>query len=158
MSIDEVKLKQLWMETFQTVTALYLDVKHGSPKQVMYNTKEADALSLYDTISAFSLDFALDVEIKSKRLLGESIYLVFLRAVFNENLEILPGYVRESLGRYWLSYGLGPEGTYRKLFFAMKNEQIRNYLKEQNGRANDTGLELFGGNTDQPDTATGANL
>src|SRR6478736_4271468 len=102
MTIREVELKQSWMEAFNNVTALYSQVKHNNPKPVMYNTKESDALSWSDTVAAFSLDFSLDVEIKAKRLLGDSIYLVFLRAVFNDNLEILPEYTREALGKYWI--------------------------------------------------------
>ena len=98
---------------FNNVVALYSTVKHDSPKPVMYNTKESDSLSWSDTVAAFSLDFLIDVETKAKRLLGEAIYLMFLRAVFNENTELLPEHTRENLGKYWLSYGLGPEGTYQ---------------------------------------------
>jgi hypothetical protein len=142
MTTIEVELKRDWMEAFNNVTALYSAVKHNNPRPVMYDTKEADSLSWGDTIAAFSLDFSLDVEIKAKRLLGESIYLVFLRVVFNDSLEILPEYTREALGKYWASYGLGPEGTYRRFFAAMKNDQMRSYLKGVgNGRPNDGVVE-----------------
>jgi hypothetical protein len=138
MTNSEVKLKQSWMEAFNNVTALYSILKANTqalrPKQVLYRADEAETLPI---------DFVIDVEVKAKRLLGESIYLVFLRAVFNENLEILPEYTREALGRQWLSYGLGPEGAYRKLFFAVKNEQIRSYLKEQNGNGNSDGNTTY---------------
>jgi hypothetical protein len=137
MTINEVAQKERNLDMFNNVVALYSTVKHDSPKPVMYNTKESDSLSWSDTVAAFSLDFSLDIEIKAKRLLGEAIYLVFLRAVLNDNLEILPEYTREALGKYWLSYGLGPEGTYRKLYAAISNEQIRSYLKEKHGRTND---------------------
>ncbi len=126
------------MDAFNNVVALYSIVKHDSPKPVMYNTKESESLSWSDTVAAFSLDFSLDVEIKAKRLLGEAIYLVFLRAVFNENTEILPEHTRENLGKFWLSYGLGPDGTYQRLYAAKKNDQFRSYLKEKNGRTNDS--------------------
>jgi len=86
-----------------------------------------------DELEPQPIDFVIDVEIKAKRLLGEPIYNLFLRAVFNENLDLLPESTREALGENWISYGLGPEGTYRKLFFRVKNEQIRSFLKEQNG-------------------------
>jgi hypothetical protein len=122
MTIREVELKRRMIKEFNAVTALYTMLKSNPTalraKQVLYRSGEIDPLPI---------DFAIDVEIKAKRLLGAPIYLVFLRAVFNENLEIMPEYVREALGREWLSYGLGPDGAYRKLF-----------EKENHGRATNT--------------------
>lgn len=134
MTIREAELKRSWMEAFNNVVSLYSILKANSTalrvKQAVYRA---------DEVESQPIDFVIDVEIKAKRLLGEPIYNVFLRAVFNEELEILPEYTREALGRNWISYGLGPEGAYRKLYFTVKNAQTRSFMKEQNGRpdAND---------------------
>jgi hypothetical protein len=124
MTTREAELKRGWMEAFNCVAALYSVLKANSStlrtKQVVYRS---------DEVPAEPLDFVLDVEIKTKRLLGEAIYQVFLRAVYNEQLDILPEYTREALGRHWVSYGLGPEGAYRRLYYQVKNEQIRSFLK-----------------------------
>lgn len=139
MTIREVAQKERNLEAFNTVAALYTQVKNNNPRPVMYDTKEADSLSWQDTVSAFSLDYALDVELKSKRLLGAQLCVTYLRSILNEQAEVIPSNIRESLGSYWVTNGLGPEGSYRKLFAAFKNAQMRSYLKEQNGifRADD---------------------
>lgn len=134
MTTREVELKQSWMEAFNNVTALYSILKTNSTslrvKQAVYRA---------DEVEPQPIDFVLDVEIKAKRLVGEAIYNVFLRAVFNEELEILPEYTREALGREWIGYNLGPEGAYRKLYFVVKNAQTRSFMKEQNGRPDSVG-------------------
>lgn len=124
MTIYELTQKRNWMETFNNVTALYYTLKANSTS---LRVKQATCRA--GEITAQPLDFIIDVEIKTKRLLGEPIYNVFLRAVYNENLELLPEYTREALGRVFSEYGLGPEGTYAKLFYAVKNEQVRSYMK-----------------------------
>ena len=76
------------------------------------------------------------MEIKVKRAVGQRFYDIFLRAVYNENTEILSETLREALGRTFLEYGLGPDGAYRRLYYSIKNDQIRSYLKgANNGRA-----------------------
>ena len=118
------------MENFNNVVALYTALKHDTSslriKQAIYRA---------DEVQAQPLDFVLDIEIKAKRLLGQTIYDLFLRSVFNDNLELMPEYMRETLGREWISYGLGPDGTYRRLYYTVKNEQVRSFLKERDNGA-----------------------
>ena len=45
------------------------------------------------------------------------------------DLDLLSEVLREALGRTFLEYGLGPEGTYSKLYFKTKNDQVRSYMK-----------------------------
>ena len=127
MTTRETELKQSWMEAFNNVTALYSILKANSTalrvKQAVYRA---------DEVAALPLDFIIDVEIKTKRMLGESYYQLFLRAVYNEETEILPEYMREALGRLFQEYRLGPDGPYAKLFFAVKNEQTRSFMRERN--------------------------
>ena len=133
MTTREVELKHSWMEAFDCVCALYYVLRSNSSalrtKQVMYRA---------DEVTAEPLDFVIDVELKAKRLLGESLYNMFLRAVFSEQLGTLPEYTREALGRTFIDYGLTPEGSYRRLYYTTKNDQIRSYLKEQ--KNNGTGI------------------
>ena len=129
MTIREVAQKERDLEAFNNVVALYYILKSNSTalrvKQAVYRA---------DEVAALPLDFIIDVEIKTKRMLGESYYQLFLRAVYNEETEILPEYMREALGRLFQEYRLGPDGAYRKLYFLVKNEQTRSFMKEQNGR------------------------
>ncbi len=141
MTEHEKQLKQSWMEAFNNVVALYAVLKANTSLRVK------QAIIRADELEAQPIDFVIDVELKAKRLLGEPIYNLFLRAVFNENLDLLPESTREALGKDWISYGLGPEGTYARLYFHVKNEQIRSFLKEQNGITKfdrSTGLEATG--------------
>jgi hypothetical protein len=115
------------MESFNAVIALYSILKANSRslrvKQVLYRADEAECLPV---------DFLIDVEVKAKRAVGQTFYDMFLRAVYNENTEILSETLREALGRTFLEYGLTPDGAYRRLYYSIKNEQIRSFLKEAN--------------------------
>jgi len=134
MTKHETELKQSWMEAFNAVTALYSILKSNSMslrvKQVVYRADEAECLPI---------DFIIDIETKAKRTVGQRFYDMFLRAVYNENLELLSETLREALGRTFLEYGLGPDGAYRRLYYKNKNDQVRSYMKGQNGnfRADD---------------------
>jgi hypothetical protein len=135
MTTREVELKHSWMETFDNVVALYSLLKTNS---MSLRTKQA--VYRQDEVAAEPLDFLIDVEVKVKRAVGQRFYDIFLRAVYNENLEILSETLREALGRTFLEYGLGPDGAYARLYYRIKNDQIRSYMREQNGnfRASDT--------------------
>ena len=130
MTTNEQEKWKRDMENFNNVVALYTALKHDTSslriKQAIYRA---------DEVQAQPLDFVLDIEIKAKRLLGQTIYDLFLRSVFNDNLELMPEYMRETLGREWISYGLGPDGTYRRLYYTVKNEQVRSFLKERDNGA-----------------------
>jgi hypothetical protein len=128
MTTHEIEQKKRDMESFLNVVALYSVLKSNTATM-----RVKQAIMRANELEPQPIDFVIDVEIKVKRLLGEQIYNLFLRAVFNENLDLLPEHVQEALGKDWSSYGLGPEGTYAKLYFRIKNEQVRSFLKEQNG-------------------------
>jgi hypothetical protein len=133
MTTFDEKQKERNMENFNSVVALYTILKANSMslrvKQVVYRADEAEALPV---------DFIMDVELKVKRTVGQRFYDIFLRSVYNENTDILSETLREALGRTFTEYGLTPEGTYRRLYYNTKNDQFRSYLKEHNGRVNDT--------------------
>ena len=134
MTTFEKQEKERNLEVFNNTVALYSILKANSMslrvKQVIYRADEAESLPI---------DFIIDVELKAKRLVGQRFYDIFLRAVYNENIEILSETLREALGRTFVEYGLGPDGAYARLYYKIKNDQIRSYMREQNGnfRASD---------------------
>ena len=124
MTINESTQKQSLLDEFNSVCALYAILKTNSSslrvKQAVYRQGE---------VPAEPLDFLFDVEIKTKRAIGQQFYDLFLRAVYNENLEILPEYLREALGKAYREWGLGVEGAYRTLYFNAKQGQMREALR-----------------------------
>ena len=132
MTINEVAKKSDLLETFNSVVALYSLLKAN-----MTSLRVKQAVYRADEVEAQPIDFVIDVELKVKRLVGQRFYDIFLRAVFNENTEILSETLREALGRTFTEYSLGPEGAYRRLYYSVKNDQVRSYLK---GANNGTGI------------------
>jgi hypothetical protein len=128
--------KERNMEAFNSVVALYSVLK---PNIMSLRVKQA--IYRADEVAAEPVDFLIDVELKTKRLVGQRFYDIFLRAVLNENLEILSETLREALGRTFVEYGLGPDGAYARLYYKIKNDQIRSYMKEQNGNFRADGTE-----------------
>src|ERR1700678_2865758 len=106
------------MESFNAVIALYSILKANSRalrvKQVLYRADEAECLPV---------DFLIDVLVKAKRTVGQTFYVMFLRAIYNENTEILSETLREALGRTFLDYGLTRAVAYRRFEFSIKNDQ-----------------------------------
>jgi hypothetical protein len=133
MTTIEVTQKQSQMEAFDNVVALYSLLKANST-----SLRVKQAVYRQDEVEAQPLDFLIDVEVKVKRAVGQQFYEVFLRAVYNENTEILSETLRERLGGVFIEYGLTPDGAYRRLYYSVKNDQVRSYLKGVgNGRPND---------------------
>ena len=124
----EQQQKERNLEAFASTIALYSVLKSNSMslrvKQVVYRADEAEALPV---------DFLIDVELKAKRTVGQRFYEMFQRAVYNENLDLLSEVLREALGRTFLEYGLGPDGAYARLYYKVKNDQVRSYMKEAQG-------------------------
>ena len=120
----EQQQKERNLEAFASTVALYSVLKANSMslrvKQVVYRADEAEALPV---------DFLIDVELKTKRAVGQRFYDIFLSAVYNENLDLLSEALREALGRTFLEYGLGPDGAYARLYYKVKNDQVRSYMK-----------------------------
>ena len=169
-TINEVTQKRDYLEEFDCVAALYSILKSNS-KAMRVNKVETtlvdrswknrycaggvalpwwykqyeEAFEDEDVeIKLERLDFIIDVEIKVKRTVGQQFYDIFIRAVFNENLEILSETLREVLGKTFREHGLGPDGAYARLYYDIKNEQVRSYMKGRNNgelcgifRAND---------------------
>ena len=123
ITIDE-KQKRDWLEEYQCVMALYQVFNEGRES---LRTKRAE--NRCDEVRAIPLDFLIDVELKAKRALPGPIYYMFLRLAAISNLEVLPEFAKLLLGRTFVEYGLGVDGSYRTLYFKAKNEQIRSYMK-----------------------------
>jgi hypothetical protein len=123
-TINEVTQKRDYLEEFNSVVALYSVLKTNS-----MSLRVKQAVYKQDEVAAEPIDFIIDVEVKVKRAVGQRFYDIFLRAVYNENIDILSETLREALGRTFAEYGLGPDGTYARLYYKIKNDQIRSYMK-----------------------------
>lgn len=121
------------MEQFNDVVALY---QVFNESRDTHRTKRAEYRC--DEVAALPIDFLIDVELKAKRVLPITMYNMFLRLTTLSNLELLPDTAKLLLGQVWKEYGLGVEGSYRTLYFKMKNEQVRNFLKRTTN-GNDSG-------------------
>ena len=140
-TLSEVTQKQSWMEAFNDVVALYTTLKASS-----MSLRVKQAVYRQDEVAAEPIDFIIDAEVKVKRAIGQRFYDIFLRAVYNENTEILSETLREALGRTFAEYGLGPDGAYARLYYKIKNDQVRSYMKGSvngNFRADDTEPNQF---------------
>ena len=132
MTNSEATQRERELAAFGHVVELYSVLKANSAalrvKQAVYRA---------DEVEANPIDFLIDVELKAERLLGSPYYEMFLRTVYNENTEILPEYLRESMGRTFQEYGLGPNGAYAKLYSRVKG--AIKLTKEKNFGRLDTG-------------------
>ena len=140
-TINEVTQKRDYLEEFNSVVALYSVLKTNS-----MSLRMKQAVYRQDEVAAEPIDFIIDVEVKVKRAVGQRFYDIFLRAVYNENIEILSETLREALGRTFAEYGLGPDGAYARLYYKIKNDQVRSYMKGSvngNFRADDTEPNQF---------------
>jgi hypothetical protein len=126
-TINELQ-KRDRLDIYQVVATLYQVLNEGRDS---LRTKQA--VYRCDEVQAIPLDFLLDVELKSSRALPAPLYEMFLRLIALGSPELLPDAAKLLLGRTYQEYGLGVEGAYRTLYYKVKNEQIRNYLKEQHG-------------------------
>ena len=130
----EQQQKERNLEAFASTIALYSVLKSNSMslrvKQVVYRA---------DEVEAQPTDFIIDVELKVKRAVGQRYYDMFLRTVYNESTDVLSKTLREALGQTFIEYGLTPEGAYRRLYYNVKNDQVRSFLKgANNGRPDNT--------------------
>ena len=152
MTIIDKQQKTRNMDAFNSTVALYSTLKANSRslrvKQVLYRADEAECLPV---------DFLIDVEVKTKRAVGQSFYDLFLRAIYNDDTEILPEYMREDLGRTFIEYGLTPEGSYRRLYYQVKNDQVRSYLKGVNSGRTDAIFSASESTGNEPGDTTSSN-
>lgn len=118
--------KRSWIEEFNNVMALYdtFNQQRGTlrGKRAEYNGYEVEALPI---------DFVADVEIKAKRALPAPVHFMFLRLASEGALELLPEAAKIILGRTFKEYSMGVDGSYSRLYYTTKNEQVRAFLKER---------------------------
>ena len=77
------------------------------------------------------LDFVLDVETKAKHVLSPREYTLLQCFCAASSPELVPFGTQFTLGTAWNEAGLGIEGTYASLYFRVKNEQMREIMKER---------------------------
>jgi hypothetical protein len=101
-----------YLHVFENVRALYLVIKeaqeeHGLPLR-------RAALRSNGEVSAESIDFLCDVELKAKRVLPQIEF-----QMFKEGLEI-PEWSKATLGEVFKKCRLGMGGDYKSLYFHVK--------------------------------------
>lgn len=116
--------KRGWLEEFSSVMALY---QVFNESRDTHRPKRTEFIC--DEVPALPIDFMIDVELKAKRVLPPFMLSMFLRLTENSTLELLPEAAKVMLGKVWMEYGLGVEGGYKSLYFKVKNEQMRSFLK-----------------------------
>lgn len=123
--------KQRWLETFDAAMALYATFK-DNPN--VLKVKRAEMRG--GEIEAIPLDFIIDIETKAKRGLHDGyLYEMFLKMANSDQCYKMTEPMKVILGRIWLDYGLGVEGTYARLYYKTKNEQIRRVLQGEHNVA-----------------------
>ena len=129
------KMSERYEEVFENVMALYAvlsDQRHN------FRVRRAE-LNLSGKVPAESLDFLLDVEIRARQALDDDVtYWMFIRCAQAGTTKLLwPGH-QADLGKAFLENNLGVGGDYSSLYFRVKNDRMREYLKE---RDNGDGIE-----------------
>jgi hypothetical protein len=124
MTTSETK-KRDYNDMWSCVMALYAVLQDGRDA---LRVKQA-TIRQNGEVEALAIDFLIDVELKGSRSLSYPESQMFTRVIRAGNHDILPSEMKTFLGRIFTEYGLGPEGTYRQLFFKTKNEQVRQALK-----------------------------
>ena len=128
------KMSERYEEVFENVMALYAvleDQRHN------FRVRRAE-VNLSGEVPAEPLDFLLDVEIKASRVLEPGMYIAFLRMAKEGTFALLWPAHKRDLGKAFLENNLGVGGDYSSLYFRVKNDRLREYLKE---RDNGEGIE-----------------
>jgi hypothetical protein len=107
-------------DVFSNVMALYTVLKsQGRPQSI----RRAELKQ--GVVTAESIDFTADVEIKAKRILTPTQYRLFLRFAAEGKYESVPKMLRQSLGLLFLRSNLNYDGDYRVLYYRAKNNQLQ---------------------------------
>jgi hypothetical protein len=122
LTISEVQ-KQSYLETYGAVTEMYATLR-GTPGAL--RVKRA---VFVEECEALPIDFVIDVELKVKRTVGEKYYDMYQRLAATQESSLLPELMKLTLGRVFEEYGLGVDGAYQRLYYAVKNDQMRSYMK-----------------------------
>src|ERR1700675_571783 len=77
-------------------------------------------------VAAENVDFLCDVQIKARRHLTPAEYALWSVVLENpEQYKFVPEKIRQTLGRVFQQNRLDLAGDYKKLYFKVKNQQVR---------------------------------
>jgi hypothetical protein len=82
-------------------------------------------------VTAESIDFVSDVEIKAKRTLTPVYYKVFLQLSAENAYELFPVDMQCALGQAFLKSRMNFDGDYRVLYYRAKNNQLQDRPEPQ---------------------------
>ena len=125
MSKEQIEA-QLFQDTFINVMALYCVLKAApqpGPRRAVLNQSSE--------VTAESIDFISDVEIKAKRTLTPVYYKVFLQLSAENAYELFPVDMQCALGQAFLKSRMNFDGDYRVLYYRAKNNQLQDRPEPQ---------------------------
>ena len=115
-----------YRDTFLNVMALYSVLK-GTPQQ---GVRRAE-LNQAGEVKPEMVDFMMDVEIKSRRILTPFRYRQLLALALEDKYDQMPIDLQNDLGQLFLRSNLNYDGDYRVLYFQAKNEHLSNAVERE---------------------------
>jgi hypothetical protein len=80
-------------------------------------------------VAAVPIDFICDIEIKARRYLSTAQYPLWAVVLIDpESYKYVPERIRQTLGRVFEQNKLDMSGDYKKLYFMVKNQKLREEL------------------------------
>src|SRR5271166_5967119 len=112
-------------DTFNNVLALYIAlIENRNNMRVKQVEKNANG-----EVPADPLDFMCDVEKRARTALAPKDYTLFLAFSANNAVHLIPDNVKLGLGKTWYENSLDISGSYRSLYFRVKNQMERDNLR-----------------------------
>jgi len=120
---DTRKEERMKLEmVYDNVMALYAALKDGRLDVRRAEFKHGE-------VAAEPVDFLADVEIKARRHLTITEYILWSVVLTNpEQYKFVPEKIRQTMGRVFQQNRLDLAGDYKKLYFKVKNQQLREDL------------------------------
>jgi hypothetical protein len=112
-------------EVFSNVAALYTTLVEGRNNLRVRRVE----LNMNNEVTAEPLDFILDVESKAKKVLSPKHYAMFQYFVMAGEPQLTPLEAKLALGEVWYASDLNLDGSYKTLYFRVKNQQARETMR-----------------------------
>lgn len=125
MSKERVET-QTYQDAFLNVMALYSALK----AQPVQGVRRAE-LNQAGEVKPEMVDFMMDVEIKSRRILTPFRYRQLLALALEDKYDQMPIDLQNDLGQLFLRSNLNYDGDYRVLYFQAKNEHLSNAVERE---------------------------
>lgn len=112
-------------DVYNSVVALYSVLLEGREQ---LRVRRA-VLGVNNECKAEELDFLADVELRAKQALSPKQYALFLAYTLASAPYLVPEDAQLALGTVWNANGLSLDGSYRSLYFKIKNQNERDAMR-----------------------------